>query len=353
MPRVKRGNVRRAKRKKLLARAKGFYQTKSKLYRSAKESVDTALKYAFVGRRRKKRDFRRLWVVRINAAARENGLTYGQLIAGLKAAGNPIDRKQLADLAVASPKAFALLAKAAADARPAATGLTMVREVQEVHVVQQRSAEPRGPLRPLESLTRPCPPIRLSQHSRPPAAVRGRTGERSHRIGGAGRPRQVPRAQGRARLRPPQVARTDAGGRPPEARPAGQRPEGPHRGRARSETAERQRRPPTGRGGRHHAPRTPAAHRPPPSAHHPPRAHRGHLHALRLPRHRGRRARRRLPQLRSAQHAARASRARHAGHAVPLGAGALGVGHAGDAAADAHVGDADPLHGERISRRSG
>ena len=93
MPRVKRGNVRRAKRKKLLARAKGFYQTKSKLYRSAKESVDTALKYAFVGRRRKKRDFRRLWVMRINAAARENGLTYGQLIAGLKAAGNP-DRSQ-------------------------------------------------------------------------------------------------------------------------------------------------------------------------------------------------------------------------------------------------------------------
>src|SRR5688572_33493650 len=86
MPRVKRGNVRRAKRKKLLARAKGFYQTKSKLYRSAKESVDTALKYAFVGRRRKKRDFRRLWVVRINAAARENGITYRQLIAGLKAA---------------------------------------------------------------------------------------------------------------------------------------------------------------------------------------------------------------------------------------------------------------------------
>ena len=95
MPRVKRGNVRRAKRKKLLARAKGFYQNKSKLYRAAKESVDTALKYAFVGRRRKKRDFRRLWVVRINAAARENGLTYGQLMAGLKAAGNPIDRKQL------------------------------------------------------------------------------------------------------------------------------------------------------------------------------------------------------------------------------------------------------------------
>ena len=116
--RVKRGNVRRAKRKKLLSRAKGFYQTKSKLYRSAKESVDTALKYAFVGRRRKKRDFRRLWVMRINAAARENGLTYGQFMAGMKAAGNTLDRKSLADLAVSSPASFAKLAKLAAAAKP-------------------------------------------------------------------------------------------------------------------------------------------------------------------------------------------------------------------------------------------
>jgi large subunit ribosomal protein L20 len=110
MPRVKRGAVRRAKRKKLLARAKGFYQTKSKLYRAAKESVDTALKYAYVGRRRKKRDFRRLWVVRINAAAREQGLTYSQLIRGLKAAGIGLDRKSLADLAFTDPAAFARLA---------------------------------------------------------------------------------------------------------------------------------------------------------------------------------------------------------------------------------------------------
>ena len=120
MPRVKRGNVRRAKRKKLLARAKGFYQNKSKLYRAAKESVDTALKYAYVGRRRKKRDFRRLWVMRINAAAREHGLTYGQFMAGLKAAGNVLDRKSLADLAVSSPASFARLAKTAADAKPIA-----------------------------------------------------------------------------------------------------------------------------------------------------------------------------------------------------------------------------------------
>src|SRR5476649_2267171 len=100
MPRVKRGTVRRAKRKKLLKRAKGFYANKSKLYRAAKEAVDTAGKYAFSGRRRKKRDFRRLWVVRINAAARLNGLTYGELISGLKAAGIGLDRKSLAELAV-------------------------------------------------------------------------------------------------------------------------------------------------------------------------------------------------------------------------------------------------------------
>jgi len=120
MPRVKRGTVRRAKRKKLLKRAKGFYQTKSKLYRAAKESVDTALKYAYVGRKNKKREFRRLWVVRINAAARENGITYSQLVRGLKAAGSTLDRKTLADLAVAQPAAFAKIAAQAKAAIPAA-----------------------------------------------------------------------------------------------------------------------------------------------------------------------------------------------------------------------------------------
>src|SRR5215470_5186626 len=107
MPRVKRGTVRRAKRKKLLGLAKGYYANKSKLYRAAKESVDTALKYAFVGRRRKKRDFRRLWIVRINAAAREHGLTYGTFISGLKHAGVTLDRKSLSELAIASPAALA------------------------------------------------------------------------------------------------------------------------------------------------------------------------------------------------------------------------------------------------------
>ena len=116
MPRVKRGTVRRAKRKKLLGLAKGYYARKSKLYRSAKEAVDTALKYAFVGRRNKKRDFRRLWIVRINAAAREQGLTYAGLMRGLKAAGVELDRKSLADLAVRQPAAFARVAAQAKDA---------------------------------------------------------------------------------------------------------------------------------------------------------------------------------------------------------------------------------------------
>ena len=89
MPRVKRGTVRRAKRKKLLDRAKGLLsRPRASCIAQAKESVDTALKYAYVGRKNKKREYRRLWVVRINAAARENGLTYSQLIRGLKAAGS-------------------------------------------------------------------------------------------------------------------------------------------------------------------------------------------------------------------------------------------------------------------------
>jgi large subunit ribosomal protein L20 len=121
MPRVKRGTVRRAKRRKLLKRAKGFYATKSKLYQAAQEAVDKALNYAYTGRRRKKRDFRRLWVVRINAAARTNGLTYGQLINGLKTAGVGLDRRSLADLAVNHPDAFAAVAEQAKSARtPAA-----------------------------------------------------------------------------------------------------------------------------------------------------------------------------------------------------------------------------------------
>lgn len=116
MPRVKRGNKRVQRRKKILAQAKGYYLTKSKLYRSAKESVEKALQYAYVGRKRKKRDFRRLWIVRINAACRINGMKYSQFMHGLKLADIELDRKVLADIAVKQPEAFASLAGKAQDA---------------------------------------------------------------------------------------------------------------------------------------------------------------------------------------------------------------------------------------------
>ncbi len=110
MPRVKRGTKRRAKRKKILQRASGYYLTKSKLYRSAKESVERALKFAYAGRRQKKRQYRSLWIVRIGAAAKQNGLSYSQFINGLKKAGIELDRKILADLAVNDPQGFNALA---------------------------------------------------------------------------------------------------------------------------------------------------------------------------------------------------------------------------------------------------
>jgi large subunit ribosomal protein L20 len=120
MPRVKRGTKRRAKRKKILERASGYYLTKSKLYRSAKESVERALKFAYSGRRQKKRQFRSLWIVRIGAAARENGMSYSQFINGLKKSGMELDRKILADLAVKDPAAFKGLAEQAKGALGAA-----------------------------------------------------------------------------------------------------------------------------------------------------------------------------------------------------------------------------------------
>lgn len=120
MPRVKRGTVRRAKRKRLLSRAKGYYLNKSKLYRAAKEAVDKALNYAYVGRRRKKRDFRQLWIVRINAAARENNFTYRELMQGLKLANVTLDRKHLADLAVHDAAAFTAVVEEARKAVAAA-----------------------------------------------------------------------------------------------------------------------------------------------------------------------------------------------------------------------------------------
>ena len=118
MPRVKRGTKRHDRRKKLLSLAKGYYLNKSKLYKFAKESVEKALGYAYRDRRVRKREFRRLWIVRIGAAARINGLNYNQFMFGLKQAGVAMDRKVLADLAVQDPAAFTQLAETAKGAVP-------------------------------------------------------------------------------------------------------------------------------------------------------------------------------------------------------------------------------------------
>jgi large subunit ribosomal protein L20 len=113
MPRVKRGFKARQRRNKVLKLAKGFRGARSKLFRSATEAVDRSLKYAFRDRRVKKRDFRALWITRINAASRINGLSYSKMIHGLKIAGVDIDRKVLADLAVSDPAGFTELAQMA------------------------------------------------------------------------------------------------------------------------------------------------------------------------------------------------------------------------------------------------
>ena len=111
MARIKRAVNAQKKRRKMLKLAKGYYGAKSKQYRAASEQVRRSLAYAYVGRKLRKRDFRRLWIVRSNAAARQNGLNYSGLISGLKRAGIVINRKMLADLAVNDAKAFAQLAE--------------------------------------------------------------------------------------------------------------------------------------------------------------------------------------------------------------------------------------------------
>jgi large subunit ribosomal protein L20 len=113
MARVKGGIVRARRRKKILKLAKGYFGSKHRLFKTAKEQVMKSLLYAYRDRRQKKRDFRKLWIVRINAAARNNGLSYSKLMHGLKLAGININRKMLADIAVNDAKAFSELANTA------------------------------------------------------------------------------------------------------------------------------------------------------------------------------------------------------------------------------------------------
>ena len=116
MPRVKKAVKSRQRRKKVLALAKGYRGGRGKLLRSATETVDRALKFAYRDRKAKKRNFRSLWIMRINAAAREHDLSYSRLMNGLKKANITLDRKALANLAVANPEAFAELARVAKEA---------------------------------------------------------------------------------------------------------------------------------------------------------------------------------------------------------------------------------------------
>lgn len=118
MPRVKRGYKRRASRAKVLDRAQGFFLTKSKLYRAAQEAVEKALKYGYVGRKRKKREFRQLWIIRISAACKEAGTSYSRFMAGLKAANINLNRKVLADIAANDSAGFAALVEKAKAATP-------------------------------------------------------------------------------------------------------------------------------------------------------------------------------------------------------------------------------------------
>ena len=119
MARVKRGVTAGRRHKKVLGKAKGYYNARRKVYRAAKQAVIKAGQYAFRDRRAKKRDFRALWIARINAAARMHGLSYSRLIAGLKAAGIAVDRKLLADLAVHDQNAFGVIAQQAKNSLPA------------------------------------------------------------------------------------------------------------------------------------------------------------------------------------------------------------------------------------------
>ena len=117
MPRVKRSTKRADRRRKILKRASGYFLTKSKLYQAAQEAVERGLKFAYTGRKQKKRQYRSLWIVRIGAAALKNGMSYSTFINGLKLAGNTLDRKILADIAANDVAGFASLVVVAKDAR--------------------------------------------------------------------------------------------------------------------------------------------------------------------------------------------------------------------------------------------
>jgi large subunit ribosomal protein L20 len=147
VPRVKRGPHRRASRKKVLELASGYFLTKSKLYRAAQEAVERGLKFAYVGRKLKKREYRSLWIVRINASCRAAGVSYSQFIRGLKAAGFDLNRKVLADIALHDDAGFTSLiqaAKAALEAKAAkeTEATTETGSAPDVEIAPEPEAAP-------------------------------------------------------------------------------------------------------------------------------------------------------------------------------------------------------------------
>ncbi|HJW92360.1 MAG TPA: 50S ribosomal protein L20 [Thermoanaerobaculia bacterium] len=138
MPRVKRGPKRARRRSKILKLAKGYYGMKSRGHRIAKQQVEKALNAAFTGRKDRKGEFRTLWIARINAAARLNGLSYSQLIAGLKLSGNTLDRKVLADIAVQDAAAFTAIAESARGA----LNKQQLRAALDKETATKRAAKP-------------------------------------------------------------------------------------------------------------------------------------------------------------------------------------------------------------------
>ena len=150
MPRVKRSVHARKKRRKVLEQAKGYWGLKKSSYRYAKEQVEHSLAYAYRDRKARKRTFRRLWIMRINAAARQNGLSYNQFVSGCKHAGIELDRKVLADLAVSDPAAFGVIAKQAkaaldAEAKAAAPAKPRTRAAKPAEAEAEPEAEATEP----------------------------------------------------------------------------------------------------------------------------------------------------------------------------------------------------------------
>ncbi len=156
MPRVKGGNVARKRRKKVLKLAKGYFGSKHRLYKTANEQVMHSLSYAYRDRKQRKRNFRKLWITRINAAARLNGISYSKLMHGLKLAGIEVDRKILAELAVNNPESFAGLVDSAKNALATPTKKPAAKKVETKKAEAKKPAAKKEAKKETKKETKPA-----------------------------------------------------------------------------------------------------------------------------------------------------------------------------------------------------